>query len=86
MTEIRNTIRQFILDEFIYDDQGDEILTDDISLLDEGILDSLGILSIIGFLEERFGIQVADPEVIPANLGSVQAMVAYVGRKLERDA
>ena len=78
MTEIRDAIRQFILDEFIYDDQGDELLQDDLPLIDEGIFDSLGVLSVINFLEKRFGIQVDDQEVIPDNLVSVDGMVALV--------
>lgn len=81
MIEARDAIRQFILDEFVYADDVGKSLKDDVSLLDEGIFDSVGILSVIGFLEERFKIEVEDHEVIPDNLESVDAITVFVQRK-----
>jgi acyl carrier protein len=79
--EIREIIRRFILDNFVYQEGGDPGLRDDASLLDEGVLDSVGVLSVIGFLEEMFQIEVEDHEVVPDNLESVDAMAAFVQRK-----
>ena len=53
-------------------------LADDTSLLDTGILDSLGLLKLVVFLEERFGIAMGDTDLLPENFASVNAICAYV--------
>jgi acyl carrier protein len=53
-------------------------LADDTSLLDNGVLDSLNLLRMVVFLEERFGIAVGDADLLPENFSSVNAMCAYV--------
>ena len=53
-------------------------LSDDTSLLDSGILDSLSLLQLVVFLEERFGITVGDTDLLPQNFASVQAICAYL--------
>jgi len=57
---------------------------DDISLLDEGIIDSVGVLELILFLEQTFAINVEDDEIIPDNLDSVNKLVIYVRSKLKK--
>ena len=52
-----------------------------ISFLEKGILDSTGILEVIYFIEEEFGMSVDDEEMIPENLDSVDNIVAFIGRK-----
>lgn len=54
---------------------------DDDSLLDSGIIDSLGILDIVTFLEEGFGISVSDEDLSPENFDSVGALVRFVNGK-----
>jgi acyl carrier protein len=56
-------------------------LTDNDSLLDKGIIDSTGILEVIGFLEETYGIQIEDEELVPENLDSVHNLVGFVNKK-----
>jgi acyl carrier protein len=51
------------------------------SLLDKGIVDSTGVLELVGFLEETFEIQIEDEELIPENLDSVEKIIGYIGRK-----
>lgn len=51
------------------------------SLLQSGIIDSIGVLSLVTFLEEEFAIRVEDEEVVPENLDSIDALVAFVARK-----
>jgi acyl carrier protein len=63
---------------------GAESLKDDVSLLEEGIMDSTGVLDLVMFIEETFGIQVKDEELIPENLDSVNKLVAFVERKTAR--
>jgi acyl carrier protein len=53
-------------------------LADDTSLLETGILDSLGLLKLVVFLEERFGIAMGDTDLLPENFASVNAICAYV--------
>jgi acyl carrier protein len=53
-------------------------LADDKSLLESGILDSLSLLRLVVFLEERFGITVGDADLIPENFASVNAICAYL--------
>ena len=55
---------------------------DDTSFLDEGIIDSTGILELVNFLEEDFGIAVEDAELIPENLDSIKNVTEYLERKM----
>jgi acyl carrier protein len=48
------------------------------SLLDSGILDSLGLLQLVVFLEERFGVTIGDADLIPENFDSVDSICAYL--------
>ncbi len=80
MNKLKDKIRQFIVEEFLFGD--DNGLKDDTSFLDEGIIDSTGILELVGFLEEEFSISVEDEELIPENLDSIMNVVAYLERKM----
>ena len=55
------------------------------SLLESGMVDSTGIMAIVAFLEERFGIDVEDAELVADNLDSVARIAAYVARKRSSD-
>ena len=59
----------------------EEELNDDDSFLDQGIIDSTGVLELVAFLEETYGFEVADEEVLPENFDSINNLVAYIGRK-----
>jgi len=73
-------VRGYILENFLFtDDQS--ALDSSVSLLENGTMDSTGVLEVINFLEEEFGISVADEEMIPENLESVDNIVAFVARK-----
>jgi acyl carrier protein len=77
---IRQTIRRYILENFLFTDDG-SALRDSDSFLKEGILDSTGVLEIMLFIEEAFDFQVNDNEMLPENLDSVDNLVAFVNRK-----
>ena len=81
MVAIRSTVRQFILDTFVFDPDTKERLTDDLQLIDEGILDSFGVHETLLFLEDRFQIDVKDEEIVSGNLGSIAAIAAFVQSK-----
>ena len=76
----RQRIRQFLLSSFLFTDD-DSKLRDAESLLDQGIMDSTGVLELVAFLEEDFGVRVADHELTPENLDSGRWIVAFVGSK-----
>lgn len=80
MSDAKDLIRTYIVDNFLMGRRGDN-LTSETSLLEKGILDSTGFLELICFLEERFGITVADEEMVPENLDTLNAIDAYVRRK-----
>jgi acyl carrier protein len=72
-------IRQFIIDNFLFEDSG--TLSDDTQFLESGIMDSTGVLELVTFIEESFGVQVADEDLIPENLDSIARVAAFVERK-----
>ena len=73
-------IRNYILENYLFTDDQSALDSGD-SFLDKGILDSTGILEVIYFLEDEFGIKVEDTEMVPENLDSVNNIVAFIERK-----
>jgi acyl carrier protein len=55
---------------------------DDASFMNEGIIDSLGIIELVTFVEKQFGVSVADNELVPGNFDSVKQLNAFIQRKL----
>ena len=51
------------------------------SLIEVGVIDSTGVLELIGFIEERYEVQIADEEVLPENLDSIASITRFVGEK-----
>jgi acyl carrier protein len=75
----RTQVRAFLLFNFYVADAN--ALKADTSLLDQGIIDSTGVLEVIGFIEETFGIAVDDAELSPENLDSIEGIAQYIIRK-----
>jgi acyl carrier protein len=73
-------IRSFILSSFLFTDDESKLKDND-SLLEQGIMDSTGVLELVAFLESQFGIKVADDELLPENLDSVNQIAAFIARK-----
>ena len=80
--EARTEIKNFIVDNFMMGEENQDF-TDSGSLLDLGIIDSTGVLELVGFLEERFEIAIEDEDLVPENLDSVDNLVRFVQRKGE---
>ena len=78
---VSSRVRTFITTNFLFGEP-DERFTDDASFLETGIIDSTGILELIGFVEDEFGIKVTEEEMTPENLDSVNNIAAYVSEKL----
>ncbi len=79
---VHNQIRTFVVDNFLFGDQN-AALGDDQSLIENDVIDSTGVLELVSFIEERFGIAMADADIVPANLDSVSRIVAFIERKRE---
>jgi acyl carrier protein len=75
----QSTIREFILDKFPAA-RGRE-LSDKDSLLEQGTVDSLGVLEIVGFLEKQFGFTLSDEEMIADHFDSIASMARFVRQK-----
>jgi acyl carrier protein len=78
------TVREFIVENCLFGD-GDR-LKENTSFLQEGIIDSTGILELVFFLEETFHISIEDDELIPENMDSLRNIAAYLQRKLSNTA
>lgn len=73
-------VRQYILENFLFSNDK-SLLGLDESFLERGLIDSTGMLEVILFLEETFGVKAADDEMIPENLDSVRKIAGFVQRK-----
>jgi acyl carrier protein len=79
---IEKTLRAFILDELHWNGRSDE-LSDDYPLIERGVMDSLGIFSMVSFVESEYGIEIQDEDLVPANFGTIGGIVRLVGSKRE---
>jgi acyl carrier protein len=77
VSDVAERVRRFIIDDLGWEGTADQ-LTDDLPLIHEGVLDSLGILSLVTFLESAYGMDVEDSEILPANLGTIGSIERYV--------
>jgi len=77
---VQSHIRQFIVQNFYLPDPAE--ISNDTLLVTNGIIDSTGMLEVIAFLEEHFGVQIRDEDTTPENLDSIDRMAAFVARKL----
>ena len=75
--DTKGMIRQYIVTELIKDKKQANLKDSD-SLIESGIVDSLGIMKLIGFLEDKINIQVSDDELVPENFSSVDSIAALV--------
>ena len=79
-SELKDKIRSFVLGSLVQ--ESDLKLSDDASFLEEGIIDSTGVMELAAFLEDTFGFQVEDEEIIPDTFDSVNKLIQYVRAKL----
>ena len=73
-------IRNYIAENLLFSSNGYHY-SDDTSFLDEGIVDSQGVMELVSFVEEAFGVDVDDMDIIPDNFDSVSKLSDYVRRK-----
>jgi acyl carrier protein len=78
--QVRAELAEFIVTNYLFGDVIKEPSDDD-SLVEEGIVDSTGILELIEFLESHFGIEVSEAETVPENLDSISRLTQFVASK-----
>ena len=79
LSAYREQVRDFLISNFYIPET--TVLDASESLLEQGIIDSTGVLEVIGFIEETFRITVEDNELLPENLDSIEGIVRYIARK-----
>ncbi len=77
---VEQQVQSYVLENFLFTTDA-AVLGVDESFLTKGIIDSTGMLEVIYFLEDKFGIRISDAEMIPENLDSVSNIVRFVERK-----
>jgi len=82
MTNYELELRQFIVENFLFGKEDAPLANGD-SLLELGIIDSTGVLELVGFLEQKYGFTIQDEELVPENLDSIDRLVRFVTRKTE---
>ncbi len=78
--EHKQAIREFVVENFLFGEANG--MQDDTSFLEEGIIDSTGILELVTYLEDEYAISVEDEELIPENLDSINNVANYLQRKM----
>lgn len=81
MASVEETVDEFIVANFLFGDT-DKRLSHEDSFLDVGVIDSTGILELVTFLEETYRIKIAENELVPDNLDSINKVAKFVNRKL----
>lgn len=76
-TAIKEKIKGYILENFLYGGSSDQIADDD-SFLEKGIIDSTGILELVAFVEETFIVKVADEDLVPENMDSINRLGEFI--------
>jgi len=76
-----NEIREFVVSNFLYGEAG--LLKDDTSFMQADILDSTGILELVTFLETKYNVKVANEEMLPENLDSIDKVAQFLAKKME---
>lgn len=81
MQQIQQQVRQFVIDNFIFENNPSGFSNDD-SFFDTGLLDSMGVLTLVEFVREKYGIKIEDDELLPENWDSVNRITAFVQSRL----
>jgi acyl carrier protein len=80
---IESSIKEFIAKNLLFSDGG-FLYSDTASFLEEGIVDSVGVMELVSFVEESFGIMVDDLDVTPDNFDSVEKLSTYIQSKITK--
>jgi len=79
-TEIRDQLKRYIAENLLFSDK-EYPFEDDASFLKNGVVDSTGVMELVAYVEQKFGVTVDPKEVVPDNFDSVKNLTAYIKRK-----
>ncbi len=82
MFALEQEIRKFIVDNFLFGEDDCKLSNDD-SFLEQGLIDSTGVLELVAYIEGSYGIEIEDNELAPANLDSVNKLIGFINRKTQ---
>ncbi len=77
----KQEIKNFIIENFLYG-QAENAPDDEMSFMENGVIDSTGVLELVSFVQEKYGIRVSDDELIPNNFDSLSKLEAFITRKI----
>jgi 2-hydroxymuconate-semialdehyde hydrolase len=77
--QISLSITNFIRSELIY--ENDQDFDDHTDLIERGIVDSMSLVRLIGFIEEEYGIRVKDEEIVPEHFSSLRKITAFIAQR-----
>jgi acyl carrier protein len=80
MQQVEDLLRQHIAENILFSTKGYPY-SDDASFLENAILDSMNVMELVLFLEEKWGIKIEDFEIVPENFDSVSRLAAFVHSK-----
>jgi len=80
MTDQAESVRDFLIDEHLWQGTREE-LTDEVPLIANRVVDSMGLLRLVAWIEERYAITIDDTEVVPANFATIASIAALIGEK-----
>ncbi len=83
MSDIKIKIREFIIENFLFGEGGEELKDDD-SFLDKGVIDSTGVLELVEWIEDNYQFKIEDDELIPENLDSINNLAAFIAKKTSK--
>lgn len=81
MADYTETIKQFIETEMLGPNTTSTLSATD-SLIEKGVIDSMGVQILIGYLEKEFGIRIKDQEIVPENFETIKSVATFVNSKL----
>lgn len=81
--DVRQQVRDFVVENFLFG-QADERLLDNSSLLEDGFIDSTGVMELALYMSENFGFEPSAEELLPDNFDSINNLTAYIVRKSKR--
>lgn len=81
MQQVEQEVRRFVIDNFLFG-EGEEQFSDDDSFLEKGLIDSMGILTLVSYVQEKYALTVADEELVPENWDTVRRIAEFVHGKI----
>ena len=79
MKEIIFKVKDFVMENFLFGDEAG--LENNTSFMEQGIVDSTGILELVEYISTEFKITIDDTELLPENFDSIDKIAAFIGRK-----